>query len=52
MTKDETVRLQQAEIDRLRELLLEIWRHRNGGSALSSSWDRHVTEVLGTNGPA
>ena len=35
----------------LRDLLLEIWRHRNGGSALSSSWDRRVTEVLDTNGP-
>ena len=40
------------EIRRLRELLSEIWRHRNGGSALSSSWDRRVTEVLETNGPA
>ncbi len=36
----------------LRGLLSEIWRHRNGGSALSSSWDRRVTEVLETNGPA
>ena len=33
------------------ELLREMWRHRNGGSALSSSWDRRVTEVLETNGP-
>ena len=80
MTKDESIRLQQAEIDRLRDeitvdeqrvadlmgdvqrqgleieklhdLLQEIWRHRNGGSALSSSWDRRVTEVLDGNGPA
>ena len=80
MTKDETIRLQQAEIDRLRDeitvdeqrvadlmgdvqrqgleneklrdLLEEIWRHRNGGSALSSCWDRHVTEALEGDGPA
>jgi uncharacterized protein YigA (DUF484 family) len=45
------VHRQDAEIDKLRDLLLEIWRHRNGGSALSSSWDRRVTEVLETNGP-
>jgi hypothetical protein len=38
------------EVRLLRELLEEIWRHRNGGSHLSSSWDRRVTEVLGTNG--
>ena len=80
MTKDESIRLQQAEnarlrdeitvdeqrvadlmddlnkagheIEKLRELLSEVWRHRNGGSALSSSWDRHVTEALEGNGPA
>ena len=40
------------EIERLRELLSEIWRHRNGGSALSTCWDRRVTEVLDGNGPA
>ena len=40
------------EIEKLRELLSEVWRHRNGGSALSSCWDRHVTEVLEGNGPA
>lgn len=39
------------KIENLRELLREIWEHRNGGSALSSSWDRRVTEVLETNGP-
>ena len=39
------------EIALLKELLQEIWWHRNGGTALPSSWDRRVTEVLETNGP-
>jgi hypothetical protein len=39
-----------AEIRTLRELLNEIWRYRNGGGALNTSWDRRVTEILPTNG--
>lgn len=50
MTDDELAALVR-EVALLRELLLEIWWHRNGGSALPTSWDRRVTEVLGTNGP-
>ena len=49
---DEELSALLSEVRLLKELLLEIWRHRNGGSALSSCWDRRVTEVLGTNGPA
>jgi hypothetical protein len=49
---DEELSALLREIRLLRELLLEIYWHRNGGSALPSSWDRRVTEVLGTNGPA
>jgi hypothetical protein len=49
---DEAVAALLREVRLLRELLSEIWRHRNGGSALSSSSDRHVTEALEGNGPA
>jgi len=49
---DEAIAALLREVRLLRDLLEEIWRHRNGGSALSSCWDRRVTEVLEPNGPA
>jgi hypothetical protein len=47
---DEELSALLREVRLLKELLREIWWHRNGGSALPSSWDRRVTEVLEQNG--